>query len=102
MTTGAGSTRLAETLTGFCREHGSDAKLKGYIGRVTAAGGGQLRVTVGRLQLERSDLLVNPELDWRWTEDTDGTELLRPGDLVLLLSQDDQSYYLPCKVVRAS
>lgn len=100
MRTGAGSTKLAEALVSLAREHGAENSLKGYTGKVTAAGGGQLRVTVGRLQLERVDLLVNPALDWQWTEDTGGAELIRPGDAVLLLSQDDQNYYLPCKVVR--
>lgn len=70
------------------------------IGTVLQAGGGRLRVKRGELPLEKEDLWVNPELDWRWTEDFGDRSYLRPGDRVVLLSPDDQTYYLICKAVR--
>lgn len=96
--TGHGSKKLAEALSDFCRQNPSALKM--YKGRVLAAGGGQLRVRVSRLALEKTDLWVNPQLNWRWTEDTGGPDLLRSGDRVVLLTQDGQEYILLCKVVR--
>ena len=65
------------------------------------AGQGRLRVSCGGLQLEREDLYLAAGLDFNWTEDTGGPELLRAGDTVALLSADDQTYYLVARMVRA-
>lgn len=72
-----------------------------WIGEVKEAGGGRLRVACGGMQLEREDLWVAAGLDFVWTVDTGGAELLRRGDRVVLLSPDGQDYYLTAKVVRA-
>lgn len=70
------------------------------LGRVLEAGQGRLRVSCGGLQLERGDLWLAAGLDYSWTEDTGGPELLRSGDTVALLSADGQDYYLIARVVR--
>lgn len=70
------------------------------IGTVQQAGRGRLRVGRGSLILEREDLYVDPTLKWNWEEDTGAPELLRPGDRVVLLTEDEQTYYLICRVVR--
>lgn len=70
------------------------------VGEVVRAGQGDLKIRRGELPLDREDLYVNPTLDWRWTVDTGGTELLRAGDRVVLLTLDDQTYYLVCRAVR--
>lgn len=91
---------LVAQLLALVREHGAAPAFR--LGTVRQAGGGRLRVSCGGLALEREDLYVHAGLDWRWTEDTGGAELLRPGDLVILLTGDDQTYYLICKVVSAA
>ena len=50
-----------------------------WIGEVKEAGGGRLRVSCGGMQLEREDLWVAAGLDFAWTMDTGGAELLRRG-----------------------
>ena len=71
------------------------------LGEVLEAGQGRLRVSCGGLQLERGDLYLAAGLDYQWTEDTGGHELLRAGDTVALLSADGQTYYLIARMVRA-
>ena len=71
------------------------------LGEVLEAGQGRLRVSCGGLQLEREDLYLAAGLDYQWTEDTGGPELLRSGDTVALLSADEQTYYLVARMVRA-
>ena len=71
------------------------------LGEVLEAGQGRLRVSCGGLQLEREDLYLAAGLDYQWTEDTSGPELLRTGDTVALLSADEQTYYLVARMVRA-
>lgn len=75
------------------------------LAEVQRAGGGALRLTCGGLPVEKDELYVNPTLNYAWTRDTGGTDLLRSGDLVVLLtpagSEADQEYYLVCKAVRA-
>lgn len=70
------------------------------VGTVLQAGGGKLRIKRGGVPLERENLWVNEALDWAWTEDLGGRNCLTPGDRVVLLTLDDQTYYLICKVVR--
>lgn len=70
------------------------------VGRVTRAGFGRLQVTRDSLPLDKEDLYVNPALSWTWTEDHGETSFLRAGDRVVLLTSDDQTYYLVCKAVR--
>lgn len=70
------------------------------FGKVLAAGGGTLRVSVGGLTLEAGDIHVPAALSYTWTEDTGGDGLLRAGDqLLLLVTQDRQDYYILQKVV---
>ena len=71
------------------------------LGEGLEAGQGRLRVSCGGLQLEREDLYLAAGLDYQWTEDTGGPELLRSGDTVALLSADEQTYYLVARMVRA-
>ena len=71
------------------------------LGQVLEAGQGRLRVSCGGLPLERGDLYLAAGLDYRWTKDTGGPELLRAGDTVALLSADGQTYYLVARMVRA-
>lgn len=72
----------------------------GYIGAILEAGQGRLRLTCGGIQLEKEDLWVTQELEYNWDVDTGKPNLLRQGDRVVLLSEDDQDYYLIAKVVR--
>lgn len=69
------------------------------LGQVLEAGHGRLRVSCGGLLLEREALYLAAGLDFNWTEDTGGPELLRSGDTVALLSADDQTYYLVARMV---
>lgn len=68
------------------------------FGQVLAAGSGTLRISVGGLTLEAGEVYVPTDLSYTWTEDTGGDELLRAGDqLILLVTQDKQDYYILCK-----
>lgn len=88
-------------------EGGSRQKspLKLAEGEILEAGrsGGEdrLRVLAQGLPLEKEDLRADPRLRWDWEpeEDHGQVELLRPGERVLLMTEDDQFYYLICKVV---
>lgn len=71
------------------------------LGQVLEAGQGRLRVSCGGLPLERGDLWLAAGLDYNWTEDSGGPELLRAGDTVVLLSADSQTYYLVARMVSA-
>ena len=71
------------------------------LGEVQETGKGELKVNSDGLPLDRDDLWINPQLNYQWEEDTGEAHLLRPGDRVVLLSLDNQAYYLICKVVRA-
>ena len=47
-----------------------------------------------------TELHVPPGLDYAWTEDTGGDELLRAGDrLLVLVTADGQDYYILQKAV---
>lgn len=73
------------------------------VGKVLRAGQGQpLQVEAAGLEpLEPEDLWVSPTLNWTWARDEGEPELLRPGDRVVLLSSDMQTYYLIAKAVHA-
>ena len=65
------------------------------FGQVQQAGQGTLRVVCGGLTLDQTELHVPPGLDYAWTEDTGGDELLRAGDrLLVLVTADGQDYYI--------
>lgn len=69
-------------------------------GEVVRAGRGNLSVQVGQFPpLQKEDLLVNPSYNYSWILDEGQAEYLRPGDKVVLLTADGQSFYLVCKVV---
>ncbi len=74
------------------------------LGTVLEAGHGKLRILCAGLPVELDELYINPELNYQWKKDTGGVDLLRAGDLVVLLTpmgeEQDQEYYLVCKVVR--
>ena len=54
----------------------------------------------GQLTLDQTELHVPPGLDYAWTEDTGGDELLRAGDrLLVLVTADGQDYYILQKAV---
>ena len=70
------------------------------FGQVQQAGQGTLRVVCGGLTLDQTELHVPPGLDYAWTEDTGGDELLRAGDrLLVLVTADGQAYYILQKAV---
>ena len=62
--------------------------------------GQALRVVCGGLTLDQTELHVPPGLDYAWTEDTGGDELLRAADrLLVLVTADGQDYYILQKAV---
>ncbi|MFQ7450572.1 MAG: hypothetical protein ACLRNQ_02990 [Flavonifractor plautii] len=70
------------------------------MGRCSRPGRGQSRVVCGGLTLDQTELHVPPGLDYAWTEDTGGDELLRAGDrLLVLVTADGQDYYILQKAV---
>ena len=70
------------------------------FGDVEDAGQGRLRVTCGGLSLSEGELHVPPELDYGWTADDGGEDLLRAGDrLLVLVTADRQEYYILKKAV---
>ena len=71
-----------------------------YLGEVKQAGNGRLRVNCAGLDLTQGDLFVSAQLHWDWTQDDGSPQLLRPGDRVVLLSQDGQDFYLVARMVR--
>lgn len=93
------------------------------LGRVLAAGDGTLRVSCGGQELDEHDLWVNNSLVPGWRSGltgeltgtgvhgpcatrvsagdlTRGEPALAAGDCVVLMTEDQQEYYLLCKVVR--
>ena len=64
------------------------------FGQVQQAGQGTLRVVCGGLTLDQTELHVPPGLDYAWTEDTGGDELLRAGDRLLVLVTAGVAWYL--------
>ena len=91
--------RIAQSMGRAAGQVGRPSAL--FIGIVTEAGRGRLRVNCCGLQLEPEDLWLAPGFDYKWTEDTGGNGLLRKDDRVILLSEDGQDYYLISKAVRA-
>lgn len=71
------------------------------FGQVLEAGRGTLRISCDGLQLELEDIWINPQLSFQWDFDNGNVNYLRKGDRVLLLTLDDQDYYLISKGVRA-
>lgn len=103
----------------------SRAPAQFVIGQVLAAGEKELRVSCGGQELTREDLWVNEDLLPGWCPRLKGTlngicsshggtvttpvkasqltredHALARGDRVILLTEDQQDYYLVCKVVR--
>ena len=71
-----------------------------FLGEVREAGRGKLRVNCGGMELTAGDLYVSAALRYDWEKDNGMPDLLRPGDLAVLLSADGQDYYLLARVVR--
>lgn len=91
---------LAALLGGGADTDGGGAPGGWRFGEVTAAGGGKLQVACNGLVLGPGDLRLPPGLDYTWTEDNGGANLLRPGDrLIVLVTADGQDYYVLQKAV---
>lgn len=71
------------------------------IGDILEAGRSKLRISCDGLVLEPDDLWLAPGLTYHWIADTGDPSFLRAGERVLLLSLDDQDYYLVSKAVKA-
>jgi hypothetical protein len=70
------------------------------FGDVTAAGGGVLQVVCNGMTLRQGEIRVPQALNYQWTKDTGEAHLLRAGDrLIVLVSGDEQSYYILQKAV---
>lgn len=91
--------RIAQSMGRAAQLVGSPSAF--FVGTVTEAGQGRLRVSCGGLQLEPEDLYLAVGLDYHWTYDYGGENLLRKGDRVALLSQDGQDFYLLARMVSA-
>ena len=71
------------------------------LGQVRWAGHGVLQVDCDGLLLDKEDLWLSPYLSYTWVQDNGADNLLRTGDRVVLLTQDEQDYYLLARMVRA-
>lgn len=76
------------------------ARMFVLFGDVTSAGSGVLQVVCNGMTLGQGELGVPQELNYQWTTDTGEAHLLRAGDrLIMLVSEDQQSYYILQKAV---
>lgn len=60
-------------------------------GVIVQAGRGHLTAQVGRLQLNKADMMLNPYYSYGWIEDDGDATYLRAGDRVLFLVSGDAS-----------
>lgn len=65
------------------------------IGRVASVN--PLRVDVGGITVEKSELYINEALIWSLSDENTGISI---GDSVVLLTEADTTFYLLCKVVK--
>lgn len=89
-------TRMAVAVQGLARRvqpHNSFT-----VGKVIAAGGGNIVVETDGLRLGKEDLHVSVLLDYQYTQDDGAPNKLRAGDRVMMLSSDQETYDLTAKV----